>query len=239
MVGSLGTLGLITTATFRLHPLPEQEATLRLPGLTAAAVRSLVRGMREAQLEPTSVVAAWKETGRFDVVVRFEGFRAGVAEQRDRLAGLVRREPEGSCETLDEPAAGAFWSRHDEQRTAGLLRAKLAALPTHIEPIAADVLPDLLAALGSPGFLWYATLGLGFVAGSPADPDSTSRAILAARERVAGFGGTLTLQAAPAAVRERVDVWGPPPPSLPLIQSVKHRLDPKTRLSPGRFVGGI
>lgn len=239
MVGSLGTLGLITTATFRLHPLPEEEVTLRLPGRTAAGVRSLVRAVKEAQLEPTSVVAAWRQADQFDVGVRFEGFRAGVAEQRERLAGLVRKEPEGACEVLDDGTARAFWSRHDELRAGPPLRAKLTALPTHIEAIARDVLPGLLAALADPGFLWYASLGLGFLAGSPANTDSAAAAILAARERVAGLGGTLTLQAAPAAIRERVDVWGPPPPSLPLIQSVKDRLDPQARFSPGRFVGGI
>jgi glycolate oxidase FAD binding subunit len=119
------------------------------------------------------------------------------------------------------------------------LRAKLTALPAHIETIATDVLPGILAALENPGFLWYASLGLGFLAGSPANTDSAAAAILAARERVAGLGGTLTLQAAPGAIRERVDVWGPPPPSLSLMQSVKDRLDPQARLSPGRFVGGI
>ena len=239
MVGSLGTLGLITTATFRLHPLPEEEVTLRLPGRTAAGVRSLMRAVKEAQLEPTSVVAAWRQADQFDVAVRFEGFRAGVAEQRERLAGLVRKEPEGACEVLDEETARAFWSRHDELRAGPPLRAKLTALPTHIEAIARDVLPDMLASLADPGFLWYASLGLGFLAGSPANTDSAAAAILAARERVAGLGGTLTLQAAPAAIRERVDVWGPPPPSLPLMQSVKDRLDPQARFSPGRFVGGI
>ncbi len=136
MVGSLGTLGLITTATFRLHPLPEEEVTLRLPGRTAAGVRSLMRAVKEAQLEPTSVVAAWRQADQFDVAVRFEGFRAGVAEQRERLAGLVRKEPEGACEVLDEGTARAFWSRHDELRAGPPLRAKLTALPTHIEAIA-------------------------------------------------------------------------------------------------------
>jgi glycolate oxidase FAD binding subunit len=239
MVGSLGTLGLITTATFRLHPLPEEEVTLHLPGRTAAGVRSLVHGIKEAQLEPTSVVAAWREADRFDVAVRFEGFRAGVAEQCERLAGLVRGEAGSACETLDEPAARAFWSRHDELRTTPALRAKLTALPTHVERIAGEILPGLLAALPNPGFLWYATLGLGFLAGSPADTDSAAAAILTARERVAGLGGTLILQAASSAIRERVEVWGPPPPALPLIQSVKNRLDPQARLSPGRFIGGI
>ena len=37
---------------------------------------SLVAGMRDAQLEPTSVVAAWRGADLFGVAVRFEGFRA-------------------------------------------------------------------------------------------------------------------------------------------------------------------
>ena len=108
MIGSLGTLGLITSVNFRLHPLPEEEVTLHLPGRSGAGLRSLVRGIKEAQLEPTSVVAAWREADRFDVAVRFEGLRAGIAEQCERLTGLVRREAAGACETLDEPAARAF-----------------------------------------------------------------------------------------------------------------------------------
>ncbi len=241
MVGSLGTLGLITTATFRLHPLPEEEVTLLLSGRTAGAVRALAAALKKTQLEPTSVVAEWKEAGLFDVAVRFEGFRAGVAEQRERLAGLVLGEGAGACETLDEPGARAFWSRHDELRAAPPLRAKLTALPTHVEPVAKDILPGLLSALESPSFLWYATLGVGFLAGTPSDAgtDSAARAIQTGRERVAALGGTLTLQAAPAPIRERLDMWGPPPPSLPLMRSIKDRLDPQGRLAPGRFVGGI
>ena len=238
MVGSLGTLGLITTATFRLHPLPEEEAMLLLPARTAGGVRALVAAMREGQLEPASVVAE-SRGGLLDVAVSFEGFRAGVAEQRDRLTRLVGADVGSGCEVLDTGAARSWRARHDALRTAAPLRAKLAALPTHIEPIAADVLPPLLDALGNPGFVWYATLGLGFLSGTPADPASAAAALRAARDKVAALGGSLALEAAPAAIRERVDVWGPPPPSLPLMRSVKDRLDPDRRLAPGRFVGGI
>ncbi len=238
MVGSLGTLGLIATATFRLHPLPEEEATLLLPGRTAGGVRALVAAMREGQLEPASVVAEAKE-GLFDVAVAFEGFRAGVAEQRDRLIRLVGADVGSGCEVLDAGAALSWRARHDALRTAAPLRAKLAALPTHIEPIAADVLPPLFGALGNPGFVWYATLGLGFLSGTPADTAAAAGALRAARDEVLSLGGSLILEAAPAPVRALLDVWGPPPPSLSLMRSVKDRLDPEARLSPGRFVGGI
>ena len=239
MVGSLGTLGFITTATFRLHPLTEEEVTLLLPGRNAADVRALVAAVRKSQLEPTSVVAAWREAGRFDVAVRFEGFRAGVSEQRERLSGLVLGQAGGACEALDDSKARSFWSRHDELRTTPPLRARVTALPAHIETIAKDVLPGLLGVLGDPSFLWYATLGLGFVAGTPSDAGASAAAIESARQRVSGLGGSLTLQAAPPPIRERLDVWGPAPPSLSLMQNVKNRFDPGARFAPGRFVGGI
>jgi glycolate oxidase FAD binding subunit len=238
MVGSLGTLGLITTATFRLHPLPEEETALLLPGLTAAGVRALVAAMREAQLEPASVVAVSRD-GRFDVAASFEGFRAGVAEQRERLTRLVRSETGSSCEILDGAAARSLRARHDELRTTAPLRAKVAALPSHIEAIAADVLPAIFAALVNPGFVWYATLGLGFLSGTPGDAAAMAEAIRAARVRIATLGGSLTLETSPADIRERVDVWGPPPPSLALMKAVKNRLDPDRRLSPGRMIGDL
>ena len=56
---------------------------------------------------------------------------------------------------------------------------------------------------------------------------------------IAGVGGSLVLQTAPAAVRALADVWGATPPSWPLLQAMKARLDPERRLAPGRFVGGL
>jgi glycolate oxidase FAD binding subunit len=238
MVGSLGTLGLITTATFRLHPLPEEETTLLLTGRSAADVRALGSRIKDAQLEPSSVVATSREGGAYDVAVRFEGFRAGVEEQRDRLAASLRSGG-GACDILDEEGASRFWSEHGELRSAPPLRAKLAALPSSVEILSRDVLPGLAAAMPGLRFAWYATLGLGFVGAAPADPVDAAAAIGSAREKVTGLGGSLVLEAAPQAVRTLVDSWGPPSPALALMRSVKERLDPERRLGPGRFVGGI
>jgi glycolate oxidase FAD binding subunit len=44
---------------------------------------------------------------------------------------------------------------------------------------------------------------------------------------------------APAAVRARLDAWGPAPASLPVMRRLKEQLDPEGRLAPGRFLGGI
>src|SRR5438552_2229164 len=84
--------------------------------------------------------------------VRFEGFRAGVAEQRQRLEALCRGEARGACEVFDETAARAFWARHDALRTENSLRGRVALLPARIETLAGEILPEILPSLDDPGF---------------------------------------------------------------------------------------
>jgi glycolate oxidase FAD binding subunit len=239
MVGSLGTLGLIATATFRLHPIPEDSATLLSSGLRAADVAALARRIRETQLEPDSVVAFRTGPDRFDFAVRFEGFSRGVAEQRERFAALVAKELRVPCDPLDGPGAAALWSRHDALRRQGDFRAKAAALPNRFDEVERKVLAPLSAALVSPACVWYPTLGLGFLGGDVSSARTAASAVAPARSALAEGSGTLVVLAAPDAVRAETDVWGPPPAAVSLMHGVKSRLDPDRRLAPGRFVGGI
>jgi glycolate oxidase FAD binding subunit len=124
-VGSLGTLGLITTVTFRLHPLPEASATVTVDQPTGAQVRAVVVAVREAQLDPTSVTLLAGPEG-LSLGVRFEGFGPGVRQQAERLTGL------GSAlglrfDLLEPAGAEAFWARHEAARTSGAVRVRLAA----------------------------------------------------------------------------------------------------------------
>jgi glycolate oxidase FAD binding subunit len=244
MVGSLGTLALITTVTFRLHPLPESSTTLLFRELDAESVRRLRLAIRQAQLEPGAVAALVREGGadlgvrfdaRFELGVRFEGFKAGVEQQTGQLLELAQG---WGPEQLDGPSARDFWARQDWAREApASFRAKVAARPSDVERMANGVLASLFPVLEQPRATYYPTLGLGFVAGDARAGASVAKAVAAARESLRG--GTVTIQAAPAEVRQAVDVWGPPPPALSLMTSVKERLDPAGRLAPGRFVGGI
>ena len=239
MVGSLGTLGLIADVTFRLHPLPEESSTLLVPDRKASEVWALVGSMRRAQLEPVSVVALWRSGGLFEIAVRFEGFRAGVAEQSAKLQALVAAEFHCACDELPAVGASSLWEKHDQLRFGPPLSAKFAALPGHLEAVASELIPALAGGLEKPGFAWYATLGLGFISGSAVDPEKAAAALASARAGLERLGGSLVVRTAPPAVRERVPVWGSPSPALALMKSVKARLDPGRCLAPGRFVGGI
>lgn len=237
MVGSLGTLGLVATATFRLHPLPESDVTLIARARTARGVRELVTAMRGAQLEPAAVAALSAEKG-LELGIRFEGFEEGVKEQVDRTLALVAKNA-AECDALDEAAAAAFWSRHDAARTAGPLRAKVAMLPSAFEEFFERVLPTLRAAVSEAAFAIYPTLGISFFSGVPSDDVAAAAAIASVRAFLAPTGGSLVLEEAPDSVRAHTDPWGPVPAAFALMRELKDRLDPEGRLNPGRFVGGL
>jgi glycolate oxidase FAD binding subunit len=211
--GSLGTLGMIATATFRLHPVPQASATLVLREASAEKVFDAMRKIREAQLEPTSLCAL-RSGAAYDLGVCFEGFGAGVEEQARRLTGLI------GCDRAGDPQA--FWNLHDEVRTGGPCRIKVASLPSDFAAVHAAVPPSLR-------FAWYPTLGLGFAAGECAAAELQS-----ARDALVRRGGSLVLQAGSG-----IEHWGPPPESCALMRRLKQNLDPERRLNPGRFVGGL
>jgi glycolate oxidase FAD binding subunit len=68
--------------------------------------------------------------------------------------------------------------------------------------------------------------------------DSAAAAVDGLR-KVIGQEGRLVIARAPRAFKERLEVWGDPPPGLPLMRSIKNALDPNGILNPGRFLGGI
>ena len=238
--GSLGTLAMIGTVTFRLHPLPEDSATLLIERRKPAEIRGLLEAMVKAQLEPTSVVAL-RDGGGFDfaLAVRFEGFAAGVSQQVKALQRICRDPGRAAGDRLADSEARAVWARHDAVRTQGNLRLKLTAQATRFEHIERAALEPLAAVLRSPRAAWYASLGIGFVSGDAADAAAAASAIESARTAAVAGGGSLTVTAAPEEVRARVNVWGQTPPAFALMRRLKERFDPEHRLSPGRFVGGI
>jgi hypothetical protein len=49
----------------------------------------------------------------------------------------------------------------------------------------------------------------------------------------------ITVLAGDPLLRARVDAWGPIPPVMDTLRSIKARFDPDATLAPGRYVGGL
>ena len=236
-VGSLGTLGLITSATFRLHPLPEASATVIVERPAPGEVRALVNGLRQAQLEPTSVTLL-AARGESRLGLRFEGFGPGVRQQSERLLALAAKlglHPEAA----DDAGAAAFWASCDAARISGTVRTRFTAPPSALEPVLQGVVAPLAGGLDQGWAVLEPALGAGCAGGTPSDLPRALAALGQARRAAEGLRGSLALSAAPAEVRAGFPAWGTPPGALQVMQQLKARFDPEGRLAPGRFVGGI
>lgn len=237
MCGSLGTLGLIAQVTVRLHPLPEASSTVVVRGRTPEEVTALLRAVRQAQLEPSSIVALRSAEGLYEVGTRFEGFASGVERDVERWAQRVRAA-KGTPERLSAAEAGEFWDRQEAARTRGELRFRLQALPMDLLRLQAS-LDAIFRETSEPRFAWHAAVGMGFGCAEVTDAAAALKAVSATRTAALAAGGALVVEAMPARMRGQLDAWGPAPDALPLMRELARRFDPDRRLNPGRFVGGI
>ena len=225
MIGSFGTLAVITSAIFRLHPVPEAHRWVGAPVADAAEAHRLAHAAIHSQAVPGAVEVDLAADGRGTVTVLLGG-RAEAVEQR---AGTVRDLLGAAASVAEEAPDG--WASYPW--SAGETALKLTC--------ALSGLRDVLAAATAAGAAVRGSAGTGVLyAALPADVpvDRVDDAVRRLRLTCAQAGGSLVVVDAPAAVKQAVDVWGPVP-ALDLMRRVKDQFDPDHRLSPGRFAGGI
>jgi len=226
LVGSYGTLAVVTEATFRLHPVPPVRRWLTVPFGSATEAQRLVQDVLAAQVVPAALEVAVDGDAR-SVTLLLEGRGAGVDGRAQAAAGLLP----GATSTEERPDG---WGRYpwdpsatgDDRAVALKLTFRLSALADVLEA-AAD-----LAVRGSAG------AGVLYASMSGDEPAAVAPVLTRLREVCGRHGGAVVVLDAPAAVKRTVDVWGPVP-ALDLMRRVKDEFDPDRRLAPGRFVGGI
>jgi glycolate oxidase FAD binding subunit len=218
--GAHGTLGVVVSTTWRLHPVPpaRRVVTLELPDAAAAGPVSVA--LARSTLTPSAVelIAGADRTAR--LVVLFESIAESVAGQAGAAVALLGggEESEDLPEDFGRRPGGADDVLLRLAHAPASLSAVLGALPAG----------TALAAHAASGVTYAAV-----PAGEAVD------ALPRLRAAIAPHDGTAVVLRAPDAVRERLDHWGPVGDSLDLMRRVKERFDPERRMSPGRFVGGL
>jgi glycolate oxidase FAD binding subunit len=223
--GSYGTLGIVTEAVFRLHPLPQTSRWIVRSAPDAVAAVELALRVTRSQLVPAAVEIDRPASGQPAVAVLIDGMGAGVQARADAVAALV------DGEVRDE--APPWWGRAPWQAegTAVRLTSELTGLGALVGALDALSVPVDLR--GSAG------VGKLHAAFAPhLDAARIAAAVDTLRGRAAAWGGDVVVLRAPHAVRSRVDSWGPVR-GLPLMRRIKDQFDPGRLLAPGRFVGGI
>lgn len=228
MVGSLGTLGAVAGATFRVHPLPEASAALVFAGVSVAQLTRIGNELVREALVPTSVVAFGTALGRFECRVVFDGFARGV-EQQMEIAQSIASRLDLAVQACAVEIGAPVDKRERAVRSAAPWRLTLSARPTALAHFLTSTRFPSAAQL-----VVFPLLGAAFVGADELD------AATVVQWRAQLDGGSVTVNALPPAARETLDVWGEPlPGTLALMRRLKNNFDPKNLCNAGRFVGGL
>ena len=236
--GSQGTLGLITEATFRLHPLPAAVAWVTGefgPSDRAGAVAAVASATGSA-LVPSAVELDWP--GGSQRALRRCGSECW---SRARLP----ESPNGRKQFSDLMAAAGGSSMVGDVAPArwGQLPAGCAVVRVSFWVSSLGSVLDALAAAAADAGVRPAVSGpagagalYACLDGSTSD-EAAARFVAVLRERVGGVLGTrgsVVVLAAPPQVLEAVSAAGAIPGAA-LMQAVKDQFDPGRRMFPGRF----
>jgi glycolate oxidase FAD binding subunit len=247
LVGSLGTLGLITQVTLKVKPIPERTALVGCRVKDFDHAERLLAGMVTSETRPCAIELVAGPASSVDpalepmnpdelghLIVALEGTEPEVEWMKGTLLSELASHGAHGFTVADDRSPG-LWSRLREfSATESMLVLKANVPPSRtIEMIR-------LLWLASSDCSIQAHAGNGIVlARFPTFPAGGVSRILIGRLQPAAQnagGNLIVLSSTLGGELTRQAVWGAPSGSAMLMEAVKRQFDPKNLLNPGRFV---
>jgi len=229
--GSYGTLGVLTEVAFKLLPLPETRATVRLRGLDdARAVAALSAALGSPYDVTGAAHLASDAAGASETMLRVEGFDASVRYRAEALRDALRSF--GAAEIEADPArVETEWA--DVRDVAAFADRpgavwRLSLKPSDGPPAVAAI-RDACALDGvvydwGGGLVWLLT------------PETGDAGVATVHAEASRRGGHATLVRAPDALRARVAPFHPEASAIQRLSAgIRARFDPRRVLNPGRM----
>ncbi len=250
-VGSLGTLGILVEATFRLYPVPEYSRTC-IAGFGSledshAAVKSLLNSdlvmtslehITPALAEAVSASAgAFMKRGPYHLAVRIANVEKAVRDQVELVNGILARHG-AEAHVVEGGDEDSFWSEIREFPggaaregravcKAGVVINEVPSVFKVIEMLREGGVEALASARAGNGIVMIALHG---------DNHALASAIDSLRMVAESGGGTLVINDAPYDVKTAAGVWGDLGSGYALMKRIKSGFDPFNILNPGRLV---
>jgi glycolate oxidase FAD binding subunit len=231
--GSLGTLGIITQAIFRLHPMPRESRTLTFSASDMKAVSELMLAIQASKLVPTGVQMRAGHASSSEIDLRFEGTCVGCDAQTEQLlrmtAGTTRIDPPNGVWNSPE----SLWEGNSPAAVC-----KFTLQPTELQSFVEQIV-SMSARKHTTWQLVAQVVGVGLLRLEASHTDVLADVLRALRAGLESGGGSLSVLFCPPEVKSKMDVWGGAGDALALMRSIKAQFDPTGVLNPGRFIAGI
>ena len=247
MVGSLGTLGVITQLTFMVRPLPTHSALVlcdvpdfqQAECLLAALGRSVATPMIVELLAGPSLphcpLPPLPERAVTRLAVGFEGGAAEVQGMAHLLCDEWHALGADGLTTITGARVDSVWDWFSESPAVFQINVLPGRLVEVVEQVAARLPAAPLQAHAGNGVLRiYSPL--------PQEGEGRFAELVqkTLRPIAVAAGGHLTVLATPADVElAPAEIWGPPRPAAALMRSIQQRFDPAGILNPGRLTFGM
>jgi len=258
MIGSLGTLGVITRVNFRTFPLPSAQRTFVAAYASAREATALVQAIAKSPLSPRVVEVVdpaalpilrsqTLPAGLWSVVIAAAGNDKVVERHQADLARMAHDSAAKEFQSLTDEDSRVLqgrlreFVRHIQDSRPAAVIFRVSSLPTLIAELVEKVgaiakRTDLAScSVVKAGSMIYFVLWRG-----GGEPESglqpACEEIFAAADAV---GGRAVIEWCPTELKREVNVWGPTRGDFELMKRMKKVFDPVGILAPGRFVGGI
>jgi glycolate oxidase FAD binding subunit len=233
--GSLGTLGVIANANFRLHPRPGAARTVAVEVTEPKQAQAAAQTIVHSQVEATAVELHYDENEKL-LAVLLESIPGGIDAKAETASFLLKQF--GEVRTLSDEEADRLGPLTTPE-VADEVVLKIGAPPAEL----AAVLDSVLGAaerkeLAHPRITGHAGTGVTLVGISGENEGGAAGFVEEMREIWVRRGGNVTLQRAPLTIKQRVSTWDNGGDYLGLVRRVKEKFDPRGGMNPGRFLGG-
>ncbi len=239
VIGSLGTLAVVTAAFVRVAPQPPATATLWCEGDDRERSRERLVDWQGAGLEPVAfehldggaALAAGLGDGQ-GTLCAFEDETEAV----DAVVAIALSDSGATGAVLTDPAAHLAWQTLHHAPAASALLLRLSTLPADV-PALLEVARATRHKAGLPPLALRAGVGTGMshLWGPAGELAAEARFVAGLRSEAEARGGRLVLERAPLALRRTVGVFGTPPAAAETMRALKRALDPAGILGPGRM----
>jgi glycolate dehydrogenase FAD-binding subunit len=254
MIGSWGSLGVITGITTKLLPLPEASATVLVSFDRLAAVGPFIRKILHSVLLPSAIdliggkgAERLAEESKYLLAFSIEGFTEAVDRQVADLDAAAKND--GACfvKVLKGAKDRDFWAGVrdfavgvEEDFSPPVVLKSNFVISRHTEVLEACEKATRAAGMDA-AFILRAGNGIlyTYLLGHARDAGALAALIGTLTAAAVRFEGNLVVESCPPEAKAKISVWGQQRNDLPIMRRLKEEMDPRGVMSPGRFVGGI